>query len=74
MERRGTQLIGYENSYSGALMDAIYCGTNGKAWKESRFTMYEPKLYVLGRRSYRGVCAERRHSQAMLAMDVIFHF
>jgi hypothetical protein len=27
-----TQLIGYENMYSSALMDAIYCGEHGKAW------------------------------------------
>ena len=36
----GTQLIGYENLYSSVLMDAIYCGSNGKAWKESRFVVY----------------------------------
>jgi Putative beta-barrel porin-2, OmpL-like. bbp2 len=36
----GTQLIGYENMYSSALMDAIYCGSNGKAWKDSRFVIY----------------------------------
>ena len=36
----GTTLIGYENMYSSALMDAIYCGSNGKAWKDSRFTIY----------------------------------
>ena len=36
----GTQLIGYENLYSSALMDAIYCGSNGKAWKDSRFVIY----------------------------------
>ncbi len=35
-----TQIIGYENMYSNALMDALYCGSNGRAWKESRFTIY----------------------------------
>jgi hypothetical protein len=36
----GTELIGYENMYYSALMDAIYCGSNGKAWKDSRFVIY----------------------------------
>jgi hypothetical protein len=36
----GTALIGYENIYYSALMDAIYCGPNGKAWKDSRVTVY----------------------------------
>jgi hypothetical protein len=36
----GTPIIGYENMYYNALMDAIYCGPNGKAWKDSRFTIY----------------------------------
>jgi hypothetical protein len=36
----GTQVIGYENKYSNALMDAIYCGPHGKAWKDSRVTIY----------------------------------
>ncbi len=36
----GTELIGYENMYSSALMDAIYCGRHGKAWKDSRFVIY----------------------------------
>ncbi|MFZ6649642.1 outer membrane beta-barrel protein [Undibacterium sp. TJN25] len=36
----GTEIIGYDNSYSGALMDAIYCGPNGQAWKDSRVTIY----------------------------------
>jgi hypothetical protein len=36
----GTELIGYENMYSSALMDALYCGPNGKALKDSRFTIY----------------------------------
>src|ERR1017187_1312110 len=36
----GTELIGYENMYSNALMDALYCGANGKALKDSRFTIY----------------------------------
>jgi hypothetical protein len=36
----GTSTVGYENLYSSALMDAIYCGPNGKAWKDSRFVIY----------------------------------
>jgi putative OmpL-like beta-barrel porin-2 len=36
----GTEMIGYENMYYDALMDAIYCGPNGKAWKDSRVTIY----------------------------------
>jgi len=36
----GTELIGYENMYTSALMDALYCGSNGKALKDSRFTIY----------------------------------
>jgi len=36
----GTPLIGYENLYSSALMDAIYCGPHGQAWKDSRVTIY----------------------------------
>jgi Putative beta-barrel porin-2, OmpL-like. bbp2 len=36
----GTSTVGYENMYSSALMDAIYCGPNGKAWKDSRFVIY----------------------------------
>ncbi len=36
----GTIIIGYENMYSSALMDALYCGSNGKALKDSRFTIY----------------------------------
>ena len=36
----GSPQIGYENIYASALMDAIYCGSNGKAWKDSRFTIY----------------------------------
>jgi hypothetical protein len=36
----GTQTIGYENMYYSALMDAIYCGPDGKAWKDSRYTIY----------------------------------
>ena len=36
----GTQVIGYENAFHGPLMDAIYCGDNGQAWKDSRFTIY----------------------------------
>jgi hypothetical protein len=36
----GTEVIGYENMYYNALMDAIYCGPNGQAWKDSRVTLY----------------------------------
>ncbi|MGA2399189.1 MAG: outer membrane beta-barrel protein [Steroidobacteraceae bacterium] len=36
----GTEVIGYENMYYSALMDAIYCGSNGNAWKDSRFVIY----------------------------------
>jgi hypothetical protein len=36
----GTETIGYDNQYYGPLMDALYCGPNGKAWKESRVTIY----------------------------------
>ena len=36
----GTENIGYENIYYGAFMDAIYCGPNGKMWKDTRLTMY----------------------------------
>ncbi len=36
----GTELIGYENMYGNALMDALYCGGNGKSLKDSRFTIY----------------------------------
>src|SRR5271155_2926203 len=36
----GSENIGYENMYYGALMDTIYCGPNGQAWKDSRFTIY----------------------------------
>jgi hypothetical protein len=36
----GTEAIGYENMYYGAFMDAVYCGPNGQAWKDSRVTMY----------------------------------
>ena len=36
----GTEVIGYENLYSNALMDALYCGSNGKSLKDSRFTIY----------------------------------
>jgi hypothetical protein len=36
----GTPLIGYENMYYSALMDAVYCGPNGQAWKDSRVTIY----------------------------------
>lgn len=36
----GTPAIGYENIYYGPLMDAIWCGKNGKRWKDSRFTIY----------------------------------
>ncbi len=36
----GTLLIGYENMYTSALMDALYCGSHGKALKDSRFSIY----------------------------------
>ena len=36
----GTQAIGYENMYYGPLMDAIWCGRNGKKLKDSRWTLY----------------------------------
>jgi hypothetical protein len=36
----GTEFVGYENMYYSALMDAIYCGPHGKAWKDSRVTIY----------------------------------
>lgn len=36
----GTENIGYDNAYYGPLMDAVYCGPNGKNWKESRVTIY----------------------------------
>jgi Putative beta-barrel porin-2, OmpL-like. bbp2 len=36
----GTEAIGYENIYYGPLMDAIWCGKNGRKWKDSRFTIY----------------------------------
>lgn len=36
----GTENIGYENMYYGPLMEAIYCGSNGQAWKDSRVTVY----------------------------------
>lgn len=36
----GTETIGYDNQYYGALMDSLYCGPHGKAWKESRVTVY----------------------------------
>lgn len=36
----GTEIIGYDNSYSGSLMNALYCGADGKAWKDSRVTIY----------------------------------
>jgi hypothetical protein len=45
----GTENIGYENMYYGALMDTIYCGENGQAWKDSRFTIYgwiEPGMNI----------------------------
>src|ERR1700682_4905785 len=35
-----TETIGYDNQYYGALMDTLYCGPNGKAWKDSRVTVY----------------------------------
>ncbi|MEB0033219.1 outer membrane beta-barrel protein [Undibacterium sp. RTI2.1] len=36
----GSETIGYDNQYYGPLMDTIYCGPNGKAWKDSRITVY----------------------------------
>jgi hypothetical protein len=36
----GTEVIGYENEYHGPLMDAIYCGPHGEAWKDSRIDIY----------------------------------
>jgi hypothetical protein len=36
----GTESIGYENLNYGPLMDAIWCGKNGKQWKDSRWTIY----------------------------------
>jgi hypothetical protein len=36
----GSENIGYENMYYGALMDTVYCGENGQAWKDSRVTIY----------------------------------
>jgi hypothetical protein len=36
----GTPAIGYENIYYGPLMDAIWCGKNGKQLQDSRFTIY----------------------------------
>ena len=36
----GTESIGYDNTYTGPLMDAIYAGPNGQAWKNSRVTVY----------------------------------
>jgi hypothetical protein len=36
----GTEAIGYENIYYGPLMDAIWCGRNGKKLKDSRWTIY----------------------------------
>jgi hypothetical protein len=45
----GTESIGYDNTYYGPLMDALYCGPNGKAWKDSRVTVYgwiEPGMNI----------------------------
>jgi hypothetical protein len=36
----GTPVIGIENLYQSALMDAIDCGPSGQAWKDSRITIY----------------------------------
>jgi len=36
----GTENIGYENMYNGQLMEAIWCGEDGKKWKDSRVTVY----------------------------------
>ena len=35
-----TPAIGYENIYYGPLMDAIWCGRNGKRLKDNRITIY----------------------------------
>ena len=51
----GTPAIGYENIYYGPLMDAIWCGKNGKQWKDSRFTIYgwlEPGANISTSRSH----------------------
>jgi hypothetical protein len=36
----GSTVIGVENMYYGALMDALYCGAGGQELKDSRFTIY----------------------------------
>jgi Putative beta-barrel porin-2, OmpL-like. bbp2 len=36
----GTEAIGYENIYYGPLMDAIWCGKNGRKWKDTRWAIY----------------------------------
>jgi len=36
----GTPAIGVENMYYSALMDALYCGTDGQEIKDSRYTVY----------------------------------
>jgi hypothetical protein len=36
----GSESIGVDNMYYSALMDAIYCGPSGQAWKDSRLTIY----------------------------------
>jgi hypothetical protein len=36
----GTPAIGAENIYDSALMDALYCGSDGQQLKDSRFTVY----------------------------------
>ncbi len=36
----GSESIGYENMLGGPLMDTLYCGPDGQALKDSRFTMY----------------------------------
>lgn len=36
----GSQVIGVENMYYSALMDALYCGRGGEGLKDSRFTVY----------------------------------
>ena len=45
----GTPYIGYENMFYGAFMDAVYCGPDGKSWKDSRLTFYgwiEPGMNI----------------------------
>ncbi len=36
----GSEAIGVENMYYGAVMDSLYCGEGGQKLKDSRFTIY----------------------------------